>query len=54
MKVSEVMARQPQVARAGETVLQAARTLAERDIGILPVEKDDRLIGISLEDIRPR
>jgi CBS domain-containing protein len=46
MKVSEVMARQPQVAHAGETVLQAARTLAERDIGILPVEKDDRLIGV--------
>jgi CBS domain-containing protein len=46
MKVSEVMTRQPKVMPADKTVLEAARELAERDIGMLPVQQDDRLIGV--------
>ena len=46
MKVSEVMTRNPHVIKAGESVLDAARQLAEKDIGGLPVERDDRLIGM--------
>jgi CBS domain-containing protein len=46
MKVSEVMTRNPQVVKAGETIAEAARHLAEKDIGALPVERDDRLIGM--------
>lgn len=46
MKVSEVMTRDPEIIKADETVLKAAETLARKNIGALPVEKDDRLIGI--------
>jgi CBS domain-containing protein len=46
MKVSEVMSRSPEVIKAGATVLQAAQTLARKDIGGLPVEQNDRLIGM--------
>jgi CBS domain-containing protein len=46
MKVSEVMTRNPEVIKADDTVLKAAETLARKDIGALPVEKDDRLIGM--------
>ncbi|MDB5978745.1 MAG: Small Molecule Metabolism [Nevskia sp.] len=46
MKVSEVMTKNPEVINAGENVLSAAKRLADKDIGALPVEKDDRLIGI--------
>lgn len=46
MKVSEVMTRHPQIIKAGENILEAARQLAEKDIGALPVTRDDRLIGM--------
>lgn len=46
MKVSEVMSRSPEVIKANATVLQAAKTLAHKDIGGLPVEQNDRLIGM--------
>jgi len=46
MKVSEVMTRDPEIIKADETVLKAAETLARKNIGALPVEKDDRLIGM--------
>ncbi len=46
MRVSEVMTRQPKVIKADETVLKAAQELAQNDIGSMPVEKDDRLIGM--------
>ena len=46
MKVSEVMTRNPAIIKADETVLKAAETLARKNIGALPVEKDDRLIGM--------
>ena len=46
MKVSEVMTKQPKVISADETVLNAAQQLARKDIGMLPVSKDDRLVGV--------
>jgi CBS domain-containing protein len=46
MKVSEVMTAKPRVIKAGESVLKAAEILARSNIGALPVEKDDRLIGM--------
>ena len=46
MRVSEVMTRNPEIIKADETVLKAAATLARKKIGALPVEKDDRLIGM--------
>lgn len=46
MKVSEVMTAKPQVIKASDSVLKAAELLARNNIGSLPVEKDDRLIGM--------
>jgi CBS domain-containing protein len=46
MKVSQLMTTHPKIIPAGETVLRAAETLARSNIGTLPVEKDDRLIGM--------
>jgi CBS domain-containing protein len=46
MKVSEVMTRNPEIIKADESVLKAAETLARKKIGALPVEKNDRLIGM--------
>jgi CBS domain-containing protein len=46
MKVSEVMTAKPQVIKGSETVLKAAELLARNNIGALPVEQDDRLIGM--------
>ena len=46
MKVSQLMTRHPKFIPADESVLHAAETLAKNDIGALPVEKGDRLIGM--------
>jgi CBS domain-containing protein len=46
MKVSDVMTVKPQVIKAGDSVQKAAEMLAQNNIGALPVEKDDRLIGM--------
>jgi CBS domain-containing protein len=46
MKISEVMTAKPQVIKAGDSVQKAAELLAQNNIGALPVEKDDRLIGM--------
>lgn len=46
MKVSQLMTTHPKFITAGESVLHAAETLAKSNIGALPVEKDDRLIGM--------
>jgi CBS domain-containing protein len=46
MKVSEVMTPNPVVIKADDTVLKAAETLAHKNIGAVPVEKDDRVIGM--------
>ncbi|HEX4023866.1 MAG TPA: CBS domain-containing protein [Steroidobacteraceae bacterium] len=46
MKVSDVMTKQPRVISADDTVLSAAQQLAQKAIGMLPVAKDDRLVGV--------
>lgn len=46
MKVSEVMSRNPEVVKASESVLNAARKLAGKEVGALPVEQDERLLGM--------
>lgn len=46
MKVSECMTREVRIVDPGETLQEAARTMADIDAGFLPVGKDDRLVGI--------
>ena len=46
MKVSEVMTRDVCLCSPEETVQQAANTMADKDIGILPIGKDDKLVGM--------
>jgi CBS domain-containing protein len=46
MKVSEVMTREVRTVRPTETISDAARIMAEIDTGALPVEDNDRLIGM--------
>jgi CBS domain-containing protein len=46
MKIAEIMTKQPKTIDASATVLEAAKQLAEKDIGMLPVAKNDRLLGI--------
>jgi len=46
MKVAEVMTRQLDTIHANATVLDAARQFAAKGIGVLPVEADDRLLGM--------
>jgi CBS domain-containing protein len=46
MKVSEAMTRDVRVANPGETIRQAARTMAEIDAGVIPVGDNDRLVGM--------
>lgn len=46
MKVSECMTREVRVADPGETLQDAARTMADIDAGILPVGENDKLVGV--------
>ena len=46
MKVSEIMSRNVQVARPGDTIQAAARRMAEIDAGSLPVLDGGRLQGM--------
>ena len=46
MKVSECMTREVRVANPGETLQDAARTMADIDAGILPVGENDKLVGV--------
>jgi len=46
MKVSAAMTRDVRVANPGETVQQAARTMASLDAGALPVGEGGRLVGM--------
>jgi CBS domain-containing protein len=46
MKVSEVMSRDVQVARTGDTIQSAARRMAEIDAGSLPVTDGESLRGM--------
>lgn len=46
MKVSEVMTRDVRLVRPDQTIREAANLMAELDIGALPVEDQDRLVGM--------
>ena len=45
MKVAEAMTRGAHLVKANDTIRQAARIMAEEDVGFLPVEENDRLVG---------
>ena len=46
MKVREAMTRDVRLVRPDQTIREAAHLMAELDIGALPIEKDDRLVGM--------
>jgi len=46
MKVSDAMNRGAHIVSANDPLKKAARIMAEEDVGFLPVEEDDRLIGM--------
>ena len=46
MKVSKCMTRDVQLASPTQTIREAARMMAELDAGALPVQQDDRLVGM--------
>lgn len=46
MKVTEVMSKKVHLLGALDTVLDAAQLLGKADIGMVPVTRDDRLIGV--------
>jgi CBS domain-containing protein len=46
MKVSEVMTRDVVVANPRQSICDAAKLMAESDMGALPVGENDRLVGV--------
>lgn len=46
MRISECMTRSVEVAAPSQSVVEAARLMADLDIGALPVSENDRLIGM--------
>ena|SRR5215471_17426172 len=46
MRVAEAMTRGAHLIKANDTIKQAAKIMAEEDVGFLPVEENDRLVGI--------
>jgi CBS domain-containing protein len=46
MQVSEAMTRDVYIANPDDTIQEAARRMAELDVGLLPVSENDRLIGM--------
>lgn len=46
MKVREAMTRDVRLVKPGQTIRDAAHLMAELDIGALPVEESDRLVGM--------
>ncbi len=46
MKVREAMTREVRLARPEQSIQEAAKQMAEMDIGALPVEENDRLVGM--------
>ncbi|MGH6861782.1 MAG: CBS domain-containing protein [Phyllobacterium sp.] len=46
MKVSEAMTRDVRVADPEQSIQEAARTMADLDVGSLPVGENDRLVGM--------
>ncbi len=46
MKVKDVMSRDVRVASPDQTVRDAAKVMADLDVGVLPVGDNDRLVGM--------
>ena len=46
MKVSDCMTRDVRVASPTQSLREAAKLMAELDVGVLPVGENDRLIGM--------
>ena len=46
MKVSEAMTREVRLARPDQTIREIAQLMSELDIGAVPVEDNDRLVGM--------
>jgi CBS domain-containing protein len=46
MKISQVMTNRVCLLKAQDTVLDAAKALADHDIGVIPITRDDRLCGV--------
>lgn len=46
MKVREAMTRDVRLVRPDQTIQEAAHLMAELDIGCLPVEENDRMVGM--------
>lgn len=46
MKVSHAMTREPLIIDANDTIKHAAEIMAREDVGFLPVQEDDRLVGM--------
>jgi CBS domain-containing protein len=46
MKVSNIMTRDVRLLDPDQTIREAARLMAEIDVGALPVSKNDRLVGM--------
>lgn len=46
MKVSEAMTHEVRLVRPEQSIREAAHLMAEMDIGALPVEENDRLVGM--------
>jgi CBS domain-containing protein len=46
MRISEVMTREVRVAQLDDTISDAARLMAQLDVGVLPVSNGERLVGM--------
>jgi CBS domain-containing protein len=46
MRVGEVMTREVRMANPDQTICEAARVMDEIDAGVLPVQENDRLVGM--------
>ena len=46
MKIAEVMTRDVELTSPDATLQQAAKTMAEDDLGFLPVGENDRMVGM--------
>jgi CBS domain-containing protein len=46
MKIKECMTRDPRTIAPDRSIKEAAQLMSELDVGMLPVEKDDRLVGV--------
>jgi CBS domain-containing protein len=46
MKVRDAMSRGAHIISASDSLRKAAQMMAEEDVGFLPVEEDDRLVGM--------